>query len=167
MCQLKRHILSKGNLLIRFNTYGPRQSTRAIIPSLITQALTSDVVRIGNLETRRDLTYVTDTIQGFLCVAQVEGVEGSTFNLGTGQDVSIAELAQEIFTLMGKSPRMEVEPARLRPEKSEVQRLLSDNLLARQRLGWTPQISLHEGLLKTIDWISDHLDLYQSGIYQI
>jgi NAD dependent epimerase/dehydratase len=150
-----------------FNTYGPRQSTRAIIPSLITQALTSDLVRIGNLETRRDLTYVTDTIQGFLCIAKADGIEGETFNLGTGQEVSIAELAQVIFALMGKSPQLEVEPARLRPENSEVQRLLSDNQYARQRLGWTPRISLREGLLKTIDWISDHLDLYRSGIYQI
>jgi NAD dependent epimerase/dehydratase len=150
-----------------FNTYGPRQSTRAIIPTIITQALTNEVVKIGNLETRRDLTYVTDTVQGFLSVAQVDGIEGETFNLGTGQEVSIAELAQEIFSLMGKSPKLEVEPARLRPEKSEVQRLLSDNRLARQRLGWTPRVSLQEGLLTTIDWISNNLSLYQTGIYQI
>jgi NAD dependent epimerase/dehydratase len=150
-----------------FNTYGPRQSTRAIIPTIITQALTNEVVKIGNLETRRDLTYVTDTIQGFLSVAEVDGIEGETFNLGTGQEVSIAELAQEIFSLMGKSPKLEVEPARLRPEKSEVQRLLSDNRLARQRLGWTPRVSLHDGLLATIDWISNNLSLYQTGIYQI
>jgi NAD dependent epimerase/dehydratase len=150
-----------------FNTYGPRQSTRAIIPSLITQALSSDTIRIGNLETRRDLTYVSDTVQGFLRVAQVDGIEGETFNLGTGQEVSIAELAEEIFTLMGKSPKLEVEPARLRPEKSEVQRLLSDNRRARQRLGWLPQVGLRDGLLKTIDWISDNLSLYQTGIYQI
>ena len=150
-----------------FNTYGPRQSTRAIIPSIITQALTSNVVRIGNLEARRDLTYVTDTVQGFLQIALAEGIEGETFNLGTGQEVKIAELAQEIFSLMGKSPKLDVEPARLRPEKSEVQRLLSDNRRARQRLGWTPLVLLQEGLLKTIDWISDNLALYQTGIYQI
>jgi NAD dependent epimerase/dehydratase len=150
-----------------FNTYGPRQSTRAIIPSIITQALTSDIVRIGNLEARRDLTYVTDTVQGFLQIALVEGIEGETFNLGTGQEVSIAELAQVIFSLMGKSPKLDVEPARLRPAKSEVQRLLSDNRRARQRLGWTPSVPLQEGLLKTINWISDNLALYQTGIYQI
>ena len=150
-----------------FNTYGPRQSTRAIIPSLITQALTSDTVRIGNLDTRRDLTYVSDTVQGFLRIAQVEGIEGETFNLGTGQEVSIAELAREIFALMGKSPRLDVEPARLRPQKSEVQRLLSDNRHAQQLLKWSPKVSLREGLLKTIAWISDNLSLYQTGIYQI
>ena len=150
-----------------FNTYGPRQSTRAIIPSLITQALTSDTVRIGNLDTRRDLTYVSDTVQGFLRIAQVEGIEGETFNLGTGQEVSIAELAREIFALMGKSPRLDVEPARMRPQKSEVQRLLSDNRHAQQLLKWSPKVSLREGLLKTIAWISDNLSLYQTGIYQI
>jgi NAD dependent epimerase/dehydratase len=150
-----------------FNTYGPRQSTRAIIPSIITQALTGDTVRIGNLDARRDLTYVTDTVQGFLCIAQVEGIAGETFNLGTGKEVSISELAQEIFVLMGKAPKLIVEPARLRPEKSEVQRLLSDNQYARQRLDWEPRVELREGLLKTIEWISDNLALYQTGIYQI
>jgi len=150
-----------------FNTYGPRQSTRAIIPSIITQALTNDVVKIGNLETRRDLTYVSDTVQGFLSVAQVDDIEGETFNLGTGHEISIANLAQEIFSLIGKSPKLDIETARLRPEKSEVQRLLSDNRLARIRLGWTPRVSLREGLLKTIDWISSNLALYQTGIYQI
>jgi NAD dependent epimerase/dehydratase len=150
-----------------FNTYGPLQSTRAIIPSIITQALTNDVVRIGNLDARRDLTYVSDTVQGFLRIAQTEGIEGETFNLGTGQEVNIAELAQEIFSLMGKSPRLDVEPARLRPEKSEVQRLLSDNRLAKQRLGWIPQVCLRDGLLKTIEWISNNLAIFQSGTYQI
>lgn len=149
-----------------FNTYGPRQSTRAVIPSIITQALTSNVVRIGNLQARRDFTYVSDTVSGFLAIASVKGIEGDTYNLGSGQEISIAELAQEIFALIGKSPELEVEPARLRPEKSEVQRLLSDNQLARERLGWAPRVPLREGLLKTIAWISDHLNLYQSGIYQ-
>lgn len=150
-----------------FNTYGPRQSTRAVIPAIITQALTGDVVRIGNLEARRDLTYVSDTVLGFLRVAETEGVAGETFNLGTGQEVSIAELAREIFALMGKAPTLEVEPARLRPEESEVHRLLSDNRHAREMLDWSPRVSLREGLLQTVEWIAAHLDLYQSGIYQI
>lgn len=150
-----------------FNTYGPRQSTRAVIPAIITQALTSDVVRIGNLEARRDLTYVSDTVLGFVKVAETEGVAGETFNLGTGQEVSIADLAREIFALMGRTPTLEVEPARLRPEESEVHRLLSDNRHARRKLDWAPQVPLREGLLQTIEWIAAHLDLYQSGIYQI
>jgi NAD dependent epimerase/dehydratase len=150
-----------------FNTYGPRQSTRAVIPAIITQALTSDVVRIGNLEARRDLTYVSDTVLGFVKVAETEGVAGETFNLGTGQEVSIADLAREIFELMGKAPALEVESARLRPEESEVHRLLSDNRRARTVLDWAPRVSLREGLLQTIEWIAAHLDLYQSGIYQI
>ncbi len=150
-----------------FNTYGPRQSTRAVIPSIITQALTSDVVRIGNLDARRDLTYVSDTVSGFLSIAKVKDIEGETFNLGTGQEVSIAELAHEIFSQIGKSPKLEIEPARLRPEKSEVQRLLSDYTFARQRLDWSPRVPLDEGLQRTIAWISDHLALYQSGVYQL
>jgi NAD dependent epimerase/dehydratase len=150
-----------------FNTYGPRQSTRAVIPAIITQALTGDVVRIGNLEARRDLTYVSDTVQGFVKVAETEGVAGETFNLGTGEEVSIAELAREIFALMGRTPTLEVEPARLRPEESEVHRLLSDNRYASRRLGWSPRVSRREGLLQTIEWIAAHLDLYRSGIYQI
>lgn len=150
-----------------FNTYGPRQSTRAVIPAIITQALTSDVVRIGNLEARRDLTFVSDTVLGFVKVAEAEGVAGETFNLGTGEEVSIAGLAREIFALMGKTPTLEVEPARLRPEESEVHRLLSDNQYARRRLDWSPRVSLREGLLQTIEWIAAHLDLYRSGVYQI
>jgi nucleoside-diphosphate-sugar epimerase len=94
-------------------------------------------------------------------------VAGRTFNLGTGQEVSIADLAREIFALMGRAPALEVEPARLRPEESEVHRLLSDNRCAREVLDWAPRVSLREGLLGTIEWISAHLDLYQSGIYQI
>ena len=150
-----------------FNTFGPRQSSRAIIPSIISQALTSDVVRIGNVEARRDLTYVADTVQGFLNIAEVKGIEGETFNLGTGQEVSISELAHVIFELMAKSPKMEVEPARLRPEKSEVERLLSDNRYARRRLKWEPRVPLKEGLVMTIDWIANNLSLYQTDKYQI
>ncbi len=150
-----------------FNTYGPRQSARAIIPSLITQALTGEVVHIGNLQARRDLTYISDTVNGFLCVGQAKGVEGETFNLGRGEEVSIAELAALIFSLCGKTPRLEVEPDRLRPEKSEVQRLLSDNQRAREFLGWEPIVSLQDGLAQTITWISANLKHYQPGKYQI
>lgn len=149
-----------------FNTFGPRQSARAVIPSLITQALTSDVVRVGNLQACRDLTFISDTIAGFMSIGQAEGVEGETFNLGTGKEISIADLAREIFALSGRSPRLEVEPARLRPEKSEVQRLISDNRRARERLGWTPRVSLREGLAQAIAWISANLDLYRPGAYQ-
>ncbi|HEB65883.1 MAG TPA: SDR family NAD(P)-dependent oxidoreductase [Chloroflexi bacterium] len=150
-----------------FNTYGPRQSTRAVIPTIITQALTQDVVRLGNLDAKRDLTYVSDTVAGFLKAAQTPGVEGQTFNLGVGAEISIGELAHKIIALIGRPVEIEIDPARLRPAKSEVQRLLSDNSLARERLGWQPQVSFDEGLTRTIEWMREHLGLYRSGTYQL
>ena len=150
-----------------FNTYGPRQSARAVIPTMITQALIQDEMFLGNLEARRDLTYVSDTVEGFLCAAQTAGIEGQTFNLGVGNEVRIGDLAREIISLLGKPVEVKVDPARLRPARSEVQRLLSDNHLARERLGWMPRVSLREGLSQTIQWISEHLQLYRPGIYQI
>jgi NAD dependent epimerase/dehydratase len=150
-----------------FNTYGPRQSARAVIPTIITQALTQEVVRLGNLDARRDLTYVSDTVAGFLRVAETPGVEGETFNLGTGTEVRIGDLAQEILEITGRPVQVQVEESRLRPEKSEVQRLLSDNSRARQRLGWEPQVTLREGLSRTVAWIELHLELYQPGQYQL
>ncbi|MEJ2600858.1 MAG: GDP-mannose 4,6-dehydratase [Anaerolineales bacterium] len=150
-----------------FNTYGPRQSARAVIPTIIGQALTQEVIRLGNLEARRDLTYVSDTVEGFLKAGEAAGVEGATFNLGTGQEVSIGELVQEILPLVGRSLQIEVDPTRLRPEKSEVERLLSDNSLADERLGWQPQVSLREGLRRTIEWMRNHLELYEPGRYQV
>jgi NAD dependent epimerase/dehydratase len=150
-----------------FNTYGPRQSARAVIPTIISQALTQDLIRLGNLEARRDLTYVADTVEGFLRAGEKAGVEGETFNLGTGQEVSIGELAGEILRQVGRGVQIEVDPARLRPEKSEVQRLLSDNRLASERLGWQPQVGLQEGLRRTIAWMRDHLELYEAGRYQV
>lgn len=146
-----------------FNTFGPRQSARAVIPALITQALTQDTIRLGNLEARRDFTYVSDTVAGFLRIAQAPGVEGQTLNLGTGVEIRIGDLAQKIFALAGRPIQIEVDPERLRPEKSEVQRLISDNRLALERIGWSPQVSLDEGLLRTFEWIREHQELYAKG----
>ena len=150
-----------------FNTYGPRQSTRAVIPTIITQALTQDVIHLGNLDARRDLTYVTDTVAGFLKAAETPGVEGDTFNLGTGSEVCIGDLAQEIISLIGRQVRIEIDPARLRPEKSEVQRLLADNQKAKEKMGWEPHISLREGLRWTIEWVDKHLKRFRIGPYQV
>ena len=150
-----------------FNTFGPRQSARAVIPTIITQALTNGAVYLGNLDARRDLTYVSDTVAGFLKAAETPHVEGQTFNLGTGVDIRIGDLAKEIISLVGKPVKIVVDPQRFRPEKSEVQRLLSNYGLAEEKLNWRPQVSRTEGLQQTIDWVSDHLGSYQPGEYQV
>ena len=150
-----------------FNTYGPRQSARAVIPTIISQALTHNIIHLGNLDARRDLTYVSDTVDGFLKVAQVPGVEGETFNLGSGTDLSVSDLVREVLFLLNKQIPIVADKERLRPAKSEVQRLLSDNRLARERLGWQPQVALRDGLQRTIAWIADHLDLYRPSQYQV
>lgn len=150
-----------------FNTYGPRQSTRAVIPTIITQALTSDVVRLGNLDASRDLTYISDTIEGFMRAAETPGLEGQTINLGAGREIRIGDLAQKVIELIGRPVRVEVEAQRLRPQKSEVGRLLSDNRLAARLMGWQPRVDLDEGLRRTIAWVRDHLDEYPAQGYHI
>lgn len=149
-----------------FNTFGPRQSARAVIPAIITQALVQDEMRLGNLDTTRDFTYVSDTVRGFILAAEAPGVEGGVFNLGTGREIRIGELAAEIIRLAGRPVSIVQDPERLRPEPSEVLRLLSDNSLAGKRLGWQPECSLERGLEQTIAWVREHLDLYRVGSYE-
>ena len=148
-----------------FNTYGPRQSARAVIPAIISQALRGDSLRLGNLESRRDFTYVTDTVRGFILAAETEGVEGGTFNLGTGAEVTIGALAALILQLVGRALPIQVEPQRLRPERSEVMRLLSDNRLAQEKLSWRPEVPLEQGLRQTIAWIEAHPELFDPERY--
>ncbi|MFZ5919784.1 MAG: SDR family NAD(P)-dependent oxidoreductase [Chloroflexota bacterium] len=149
-----------------FNTYGPRQSARAVIPAVITQALVKDSLRLGNLDTARDFTYVEDTVAGFLSAAATPGVEGGTYNLGTGENIRIRDLGEAIIHKIGRPVRLEIDESRLRPEKSEVYNLISDNSLARTALGWTPGVSLDEGLDRTIAWVRDNLHLYRVGEYE-
>jgi len=150
-----------------FNTYGPGQSSRAVIPTIITQALTGPVVHLGNLAAIRDLTYLSDTVQGFLAAAVAPGAEGGAYNLGTGREISIGDLAARILDLSGREARIQVDSDRLRPPKSEVLRLVSDNRLARETLGWSPQVSLDDGLGRTISWVREHLDQYRIGVYEV
>ena len=149
-----------------FNTYGPGQSARAVIPTIITQVLQRDEIHLGNLDAKRDFTYVTDSAMGFLKAAQTPGVAGETFNLGYGDEISIGELAHLIIDIIGRPVKIVVDQKRLRPEKSEVTRLLSDNTKARDRLDWQPQIGFREGLTRTIDWIRNHIDWYRVGEYE-
>ena len=149
-----------------FNTFGPRQSARAVIPTIITQALVNNTLKLGNLATTRDFTYVRDTVQGFMGAAETQGVEGEVFNLGTGMEISIGELAQKIIHILDRPVEILVDSERLRPHASEVLRLLSDNSLAAKRLDWRPVHTLEQGLEHTIAWIREHLDLYRIGAYE-
>lgn len=150
-----------------FNTYGPRQSARAVIPSIITQVLTRDIVRLGNLETTRDFTYVDDTVNGFLHAAQEKNVNGKAINLGTGLEIRIGDLVDKIMSIAGRQVKVMVDEARLRPKDSEVYRLISDNRAARKTLDWSPQTDLENGLKRTVNWIKGHLDLYRIGAYEL
>ena len=150
-----------------FNTYGPRQSARAVIPTIITQALASDQLRLGALEPRRDFTFVTDTVDAFLRVGSHEAALGQEINAGSGSTVSIGELALKILGLVGRELPIVCEDERLRPPQSEVMHLHADAQKAGELIGWQPQVSLDQGLRRTIDWIREHLDLYRPGRYEV
>ncbi|MBP7040457.1 MAG: NAD-dependent epimerase/dehydratase family protein [Chloroflexi bacterium] len=149
-----------------FNTFGPGQSARSVIPTIITQALQAEEIHLGNLEARRDFTYLDDTVSAFIKAAEIPDLEGETFNLGSGSEVSVRELTEEIVALTNSRARVIVDEERLRPEKSEVLRLLADNSKARRVLGWSPQVSLREGLIKTIEWVRANMDFYRPGKYE-
>jgi dTDP-glucose 4,6-dehydratase len=150
-----------------FNTYGPRQSARAVIPTIIAQALTGNEVYLGDLTPRRDLTYVGDTVEGFVRMAEAtDEVLGQEINLGTGVEISIGDLAQKIFALVGCSPQVVSENIRVRPKNSEVFRLLADNRKAARLLEWKPKTSLDDGLRHTIQWVKQNLSRYRPSEYQ-
>jgi NAD dependent epimerase/dehydratase len=153
-----------------FNTYGPRQSARAVIPTIITQILKGEKkIKLGDLSPTRDLNYVGDTVHGFIRAAEVEGSTGTVIHLGTGVEISIGDLAMKIAGLMGTEISIESADERKRPEKSEVERLLADNSRAQKILSWKPAWNLEGGLKKTIKWFSmkENQSLYKSEIYNI
>jgi len=149
-----------------FNTFGPRQSARAVTPTIITQALVKDVIKLGNLDTTRDFTYVSDTVSGFIHASISKVGLGEVFNLGTGEEIRIGELADRVIKIVDRKVKIQVDRQRLRPEKSEVLRLISNNGRAREVLGWSPALSLDQGLELTIDWVREHLDHYKIGKYE-
>lgn len=150
-----------------FNTFGPRQSGRAVIPTIISQALTQSTVKLGHLTSTRDFNYVADTVEGFIQIAQAPDAVGQVINIGSGEEISIQDLTQLIFSIAGKEKLIEVGLERLRPETSEVERLCADNEKAKRLLGWMPKYTLKEGLIQTISWIENNLDRYQLGQYTI
>jgi len=150
-----------------FNTYGPRQSARAVIPTIIAQALTRDRILLGDTTSSRDFTYMDDTVRGFLRVAESEQALGEVINIGSNEEVSIGDLARKIMALVGRDVPIVTDEQRIRPARSEVKRLRADNAKAKELLGWSPRISLDEGLARTIVWISEKLDQYEPGKYQI
>jgi dTDP-glucose 4,6-dehydratase len=153
-----------------FNTYGPRQSARAVIPTIITQIKNGQrKIKLGSLHPTRDFNYVADTVSGFIAVAESELSVGEVINCGSGKEISIGDLVKLIAELMGADVEIETDEVRLRPEKSEVERLLCDNSKLTEFTGFKPGVSLREGLSLTIDWFCDpdNLKLYKAGIYNV
>lgn len=150
-----------------FNTFGPRQSARAVIPTIITQALTQPEVHLGNLEPTRDFNYVADIVEGFIRMAECPEAIGQVINIGSGQEVSIGRLANTILELIGVDLPITCDQERVRPENSEVDRLCADNSRAQKALGWKPQYTLKNGLVPTIEWVRSNLARYRAGTYVI
>ncbi len=151
-----------------FNTYGPRQSARAVIPTIITQILTgSKTLRLGNLAPTRDLTYVKDTVDGFISIYKSPELFGEVTNVGMNEETSIGDLARTILKIMDSSKEMELEDQRVRPDNSEVERLRCDNTKIITKTGWRPNFNLVQGLAETINWLKEHLSIYKPEIYNV
>jgi NAD dependent epimerase/dehydratase len=150
-----------------FNTYGPRQSARAVIPTIIIQALRGDAVKLGSLTPKRDFTFVDDTVRGFVQAAETNDLFGEALNLGNGEAVSIAELVRYVLIETGRQPHIVLDPQRIRPERSEVMELVASNRKAAQLLDWRPRVPLAEGLALTVAWIREHLEGYSFDDYSV
>ena len=150
-----------------FNTFGPRQSARAVIPTIVTQALKESAITLGNLEPTRDLNYVADTVDGFIKAATAPDAVGEVINLGTGREVSIGALAEIILNMMGKRLPVLNAEERVRPAGSEVDRLCADNSKAKELLGWEPKYTLEEGLNRTIEWLRENNEQYRTDVYAV
>lgn len=151
-----------------FNTYGPRQSLRAVLPTIVAQLLAGHrQIRLGDLRPRRDLTYVSDTVEGLVLAASTPGIEGEVIHLGTGVAVSIAELVEVVQGVLGTSAEIVQDAARVRPERSEVMVLQSDPSKAADALGWRPTVSLEEGVRRTAEWCENHLARERAADYHV
>jgi NAD dependent epimerase/dehydratase len=151
-----------------FNTYGPRQSTRAVIPTILAQLLAgADEIRLGMLSPTRDFNYATDTAAGFVAVSKCDQAIGQVVNVGSGTEISIGDLVEKLKAITGNDARVVTDEQRVRPAGSEVERLLCDNTRARDWAGWSPEVSLDEGLQRTADWIRAHLDQMETHRYHV
>lgn len=150
-----------------FNTYGPRQSARAILPTIISQALSGNEIRLGSLQPSRDLTFVQDTVDAFIRLADCDAAVGQVTNVGSGKEISIGELASLVLRILNRDKECTIttEPERVRPERSEVTRLLCDNSRARTLLGWQPAVSLEKGIVRTASYIHANLSKFRSDLY--
>ncbi len=155
-------------ILRPFNTYGPRQSPRAVIPAVLVQVLVgARDIQLGSLEPERDFTFVEDTVGAFLLAADAPGIEGETIHFGQGASVTVEEIARRCLNILGSQAPILSVPERQRPEKSEVGLLLCDASKAHRLLGWTPRVSLDDGLRRTADYMRSHLNKYRPGEYAV
>jgi NAD dependent epimerase/dehydratase len=155
-------------ILRPFNTYGPRQSLRAVIPTIVGQVLAgAEEVRLGSLSPRRDFTFVSDTVDAFMAVGTHDGTIGRTLNAGSGAAIHIGGLAQKVLEIIGSEATVVADPERVRPDASEVDELLCDASVLRQEAGWEPTVGLSEGLRITVDWFRERLATTKPHVYNI
>jgi NAD dependent epimerase/dehydratase len=155
-------------ILRPFNTFGPRQSARAVIPTIISQILAGRrVIQLGNLDATRDLNYVGNTVEAFVRLAEADKGLGEVYNTGSGTEVSVRELAGIIQQILKKKVTIKVDPSRIRPAKSEVERLVCDAAKLTQLTGWKPGISLEQGLERTCAWVKGNLNHFKTDIYNV
>ena len=153
-----------------FNTYGPRQSARAIIPTIITQLLSgAKTVKLGSLHPTRDMNYISDICSGFIHLAECDKAVGKTVNIGSGSEIAMGDLASMIIKKINPKAKVVSEEARKRPKNSEVERLICDNTLIKKLTGWKPEVTLEEGVSATIEWFRNkkNLEGYKHGIYNV
>ena len=151
-----------------FNTYGPRQSARAVIPTIISQLLAGkEEIKLGTLTPTRDFNYVKDTAAGFIAIAESESTTGQEINIASQREISIGDLAKVIISQINPKARIICDEQRLRPDKSEVNRLLGCNSKIKELTGWTQQYTFEQGIGETIDWIAQNMDKYKADIYNV
>lgn len=150
-----------------FNAYGPRQSARAVIPTIISQAVSGSALRLGTVETTRDFTFVEDTARAFLQIGGAEAAIGQVVNAGSGREIAIRDVVVKVAEITGRTLEVEADERRMRPQASEVSRLLSDSSKAERVAGWRAETSLEDGLRRTVEWIREHIDFYRPKEYAV